>query len=286
MSVSLEYHCRFTSPFHSSAHNFSNVYTCAPFVPGSALRGAALRWLIDRYCTRVDELHQDNPGYHRECDAGCDIKALFEPQTRFTFGFFESEASHPGSLTRVSIGRDTRSAAAGGLVTTEVRYGVFRFWVQVPEAAHAPLMNAAVKGAGELGVGRNKGIGWGRFEVTCSSTGSLPVNLGEGPRFHWRFRSPYVLSNPEQADPKDAIQQSLKDHGLPEAQVEVRKASFSYFRRWSYEKDERDNRLVADADTEVEVEFQQPPDVEALKKLAWGLGEWKECGFGMVEACR
>jgi len=98
MPTTLHFHCRFLSPFHSSAHNFSNVSTCAAFVPGSALRGAVLRWLIDRHCTEIDKLHECNPCYHRKCQADCPLKPLFakETQLRCTFGRFDDgEARAP-----------------------------------------------------------------------------------------------------------------------------------------------------------------------------------------------
>jgi len=69
----------------------------------------------------------------------------------------------------------------------------------------------------------------------------------------------------------------------------VRKAAFSYFRRWTYETNAPDsagkriNRLVAEAGTELELTFNQPPTDKQLAELTWGLGEWAECGFGAVD---
>jgi len=214
MPTTLHFHCRFLSPFHSSAHNFSNVSTCAAFVPGSALRGAVLRWLIDRHCTEIDKLHECNPCYHRKCQADCPLKPLFakETQLRCTFGRFDDGEGESASLTRVSLARDTRSAAEGGLWTAEVRYGSFTFGVRVPDDRLWPLLCEAVKGAGELGVGRNKSLGWGRFEVLSNDARPPAAAPTPAKVIHWRFTAPYVIRHPETGDPfnKEPLQADLE----------------------------------------------------------------------------
>ena len=303
MPVALHFHCRFTSPFHTSEHNFSNVSTCAPFVPGSTLRGAVLRWLIDRECTEIEDLHRDNNAcFHLEkCRAECPIRPLFGPKTRFTFGQFDDREEVAGTLTRVSLARDTRSAAEGGLWTAEVRYGTFQFRVRLPNddaKLHCRVVEA-VKGAGELGVGRNKSLGWGRFQVLRSDL--HPVGPGPTPEktMRWRFAAPYVVRCPESGDPLNSgtLQEDLHDawsshpsHSVLNS-VAVHKAAFSYFRRWTYETNVREpdesgrrmNRLVAEAGTELELNFETAPTGEHLAALSWGLGEWRECGFGAIE---
>jgi hypothetical protein len=107
--------------------------------------------------------------------------------------------------------------------------------------------------------------------------------------FRWRFHAPYVIAHPEAKEPLRLVdlQADLahvwSNDSIPRLQsLTVRRASFSYFRRWSYETEGRLNRFVADAGTEIEVTFDTCPTVTQLCALEWGLGEWGESGFGAV----
>jgi hypothetical protein len=283
----VEFTCRFTAPFHTSAQNFSNVFTCAPFVPGSTLRGAVLRWLIDHHCTRVDELHQDNPGYHERCPADCPIREFFTDQVRFSFGHFEA-GSTVGVQTKLGLSRVTGSAAAGALLSVEVRRGRFRFRAAVPRAELLPLLCAAVDGAGALGLGRFKSIGWGQFVKEKGASYVPPALPSVGCQMTWEFRTPYVVRHPERGEvlSREDLQADL-DAALDPDHVEVQEVrarvkGLSYLRRWSYETEGRENRLVVDPGTTLEITLDRPLSEEQMRKLLWGLGEWRRWGYGEI----
>ncbi len=291
MSILLEFICRFTAPFHTAAHQFSNVLTCAPWVPGTAIRGAALRWLIDQHCSRVEELHQDNPAYHDRCDVECPIRALVvsDSPVRYSFGFFDEKdpATHPRLFTRVSIARDTRSAAEAGLVSLEVRRGRFSFQVECPADLTQHVADG-VRGAGQYGIGRNRGIGWGRFVVE-SCCYAKPSEVNPQPTMRWRFRTPYVL-RPNQSEvftpqtlQRDVDEVLGTEHGLLVGDCQAEVKSLAYLRRWSYEKDGRENRLMAQEGSAVTVTFSQAPTPDQLRALMRGIGEWGRAGWGSFE---
>jgi hypothetical protein len=74
MYPTLEFRCRFTSAFHTSEQNYSNLYTCAPYILGTTLRGAVLRALIDTDCS--GQQLQNEPTFHNLCGPTCQVKPL------------------------------------------------------------------------------------------------------------------------------------------------------------------------------------------------------------------
>jgi hypothetical protein len=330
-----EFSCRFTSPFHSAAHQTANLQTCAPYVLGSTLRGAVLRHLIDRYCPsehlRGLLKSENNLEYHRNCpQADCPIRNLFNPKelehtpelwTRFTFGFFVRTCPACGEETtepfcprcasgqeppeapprkrpksglklhhRLGIARDTRTAAAGNLLSAETRWGEFRFAVRVPRSLCCAELVEAVKKAGRFGVGRFRSAGWGRFEIVDCRTLSPPA-LVPAQSQAFILRTPYVLK--EEPSPELRIftearlQEDLKE-ALGEGRLQVEKAEEQvggriYLRRWSYETNGRENAVAVDpVNTTLRITFAASPTAADLQALTWGLGRWGECGFGAL----
>jgi len=291
MYPALKFVCRLTAPFHTSDRNYSNLYTCAPYIMGSTLRGAVLRCLIDRYCTRIHDLHEDNPGYHGKCGEPCPVKPLFFPPTRFSFGHFSEEESDVAVYTRVGISRDRNAAAEGALVSVEVRRGEFTFEVMYPDVGLEPYIHEGVMLAGcrrDVGIGRFRSVGWGQFDVLCCECAghSIPA---KAKRYVFEFRTPYVL--PEEASggeiPKVTFRDQLQKALLPDTspvpcidKIETMIPSFSYVRRWSDEKGSKENRMVADIGSKLIVTFSEDVDPNHLYLWQWGVGDWYEYGFG------
>lgn len=297
MYPTLEFRCRFTSAFHTSENNYSNLYTCAPYILGTTLRGAAQRALIDTDCsgTRL----QNTPTFHNQCGPTCQVQPLFGLPTRFSFGTFVTDKS-PGALrTRVGIDRQGFHAAEGALLSTEVRYGRFTFSVMFLQGHLQDIVCKAVEWAGSRpdggGIGRFRSTGWGRFEVMEKSTLVLPPPQGGGMQYRFRFRTPYVIAenflNSTEAELERQLCVALPSEP-PElrATVQVKKAelrlhSLSYIRRWSDEpeRQRKENRQVAGPGTELLVTFAKPVTEEHLQLWQWGIGEWFDAGFGSCE---
>ncbi|MGQ9609686.1 MAG: RAMP superfamily CRISPR-associated protein [bacterium] len=294
MYPALKFECKLTSPFHTSEYNYSNLYTCAPYIMGSTLRGAILRCLIDEVgCNHLDELHARNPDFHKDCPENCPLKPLFFPPTRFSFGHFdEKEANKVYIHTRVGISRESCSAAQGALVSIEVHKGdKFRFEIMYPELGLEGFIKKGVELAGSrFGIGRFRSIGWGQFEV-CSCDYVKPNMPPRASKYEFEFRTPYVLNGDSEEGEiiKEKLYKRLCDATpcieVPQIEnVKTQVTSFSYVRRWSDEKGHKENRLVLDKGTKLEVSFSQDVAPEHLYIWQWGIGEWYEYGFGSFVA--
>jgi hypothetical protein len=296
----VKFTCRLTSSFHTSEFNYSNLYTCAPYILGSTLRGAALRCLIDEYCTRLDDLHQDgnNPDFHHVCLEDCDIKPLFCPPTRFSFGSFQEDnragESNRTVYTRVGISRDRQSAAQGALVSVEVQRGDFTFQVMCLNTEMVCLVKKGVRWAGsrkDVGIGRFRSIGWGQFDVLCCEY-IRPEMPQAAKSYDFVFQTPYVM--PEEAARGEIrkeilelhLRNSLPDgHSFPPIDIfEPMISSLSYVRRWSDERGHKENRLVADKGSRFRVTFLEEVNPECVYLWQWGIGDWYEYGFGSFTA--
>lgn len=294
MYPALQFTCAFTSAFHTSENNYSNLYTCAPYILGTTLRGAVQRALIDTDCS--GQQLQDHPTFHNLCGPTCQVKPLFEPPTRFSFGKFLPEST-VALRTRVGIDREGYCAAEGALLSTEVRYGRFTFCMLLPHENLRDIVHQAVKWAGSRpdggGIGRFRSAGWGRFELVEDPTpGSLPSPHGGGTRYCFQFRTLYVLDEGFLDGPEQKVEKQLRK-ALPlelqdtvqVTEVELRLRSLSYIRRWSDEPGHQGkvNCQVAGPGTELEVTFAQPITAQQLQLWQWGIGEWFDAGFGSCE---
>ena len=294
MYPALKFICAFTSAFHTSEQNYSNLYTCAPYILGTTLRGAVLRALIDTDCQ--GKLPHPVPTFHDQCGFDCQVKPLFDLPTRFSFGMFLPEST-VALRTRVGIDREGYCAAEGALLSTEVRYGRFIFSVMLPHENLQDLVRQAVTWTGSRpdsgGIGRFRSAGWGRFELVEDPTPvSLPSRHGGGTRYCFQFRTPYVLDEGFLDRPERKVEEQLRK-ALPlelrdtvqVTEVELHLRSLSYIRRWSDEPQSqgKHNRQVAGPDTELLVTFVQPVTEEHLQLWQWGIGEWFDSGFGSCE---
>lgn len=290
----LKFECKLTSPFHTSEYNYSNLYTCAPYVMGSTLRGAILRCLIDEVgCNHIDELHKNNPDFHQNCTENCPIKPLFKLPTRFSFGHFDKRTANRVYIhTRVGINRESYSSAQGALVSVEVHKGdKFTFEVMYPKIELERYIKRGVELAGSrFGIGRFRSIGWGQF-VVCSCDFIKPNLPSKASIYEFEFKTPYVL-NDDSADGqilKEKLYKRLRDAipcvCIPQIkEIATRVTSFSFVRRWSDEKGQKENRLVLDSGTKLKISFEEEVNPEHLYIWQWGIGEWFEYGFGSFMA--
>ncbi|MBI1924229.1 hypothetical protein HYR99_08245 [Candidatus Poribacteria bacterium] len=300
--IVIEFRCRLTHPFMSRGHQYSNLYTVSEWILGSTLRGAILRALIDNHCTRIPELQKDNPDFHTKCDAICQIRPLFSPPTRFSFGFFNPNPNQSGKgmRTRIGIDRHTGTVAEGMLLTMEVwQYGAFTFQIMLPSDNDElrKLVCTAVEEVGkrpdDIGIGGFRGIGFGKFEIVSHSAKTLQPTaiVGENTSRTLLFdlKTPYVLDPQHGGDiPEIEMKEQLIKASSPEEPpvfqigppVKVTPKGISYIRRWSDEKKQKLNCVVLDPGSTITVTFDQPIAEKYLRLWQLGLGEWFYAGFG------
>jgi len=303
----MQFKCRLTSPFHSSEQNYSNLYTCAPYVLGTTIRGAVLRTLIDRHCKALEALQNDNPCYHKKCEHECPVKPLFLEPTRFSFGMFEQKRSYQGMRTRVGINRSKFAAAEEALLSLEVRYGDFCFKVMYPtlDATLEKELSQAVIETGQRlddgGIGRLRSVGWGRYEVLSYGCIAPEPVQGGCRKYHFDFKTPYILEKEAQSGgiPPDLLtgqlNEMLKTASLPVADpdysgevkvvdVQAHIPNLSYLRRWSDERRRKENYVVANSGSKLTVTFDDNVSEKALQLWEWGIGKFWYAGFGSFKS--
>lgn len=295
----MQFKCRLTSPFHSSDQNYSNLYTCAPYVLGTTIRGAVLRTLIDKHCNALEALQDDNPDYHEKCEHECPVKPLFLEPTRFSFGMFEQKRSYQGMRTRVGINRSKFAAAEEALLSLEVRYGEFCFRVMYPTldtTLEKELSKAVIETGRRLddgGIGRLRSVGWGRYEVL--SYGCIAPKTPEGGcrKYYFDFKTPYILEKEAQSGeiPPDLLtrqlNEMLKTTSLQEVKVvdvQAHILNLSYLRRWSDERRRKENYVVANSGSKLTVTFDDDVPEAALQLWEWGIGKFWYAGFGSFKS--
>jgi hypothetical protein len=297
----MQFKCKLTSPFHSSEQNYSNLYTCAPYVLGTTIRGAVLRTLIDKHCKALESLQDDNPGYHKKCEQDCPVRPLFLAPTRFSFGMFDQKRAYQGMRTRVGINRNVFAAAEEALLSLEVHYGEFCFQVMYPTldtTLEKELSMAVIETGQRLddgGIGRLRSVGWGRYEVL--SYGCIPLEHREGgyQKYYFNFKTPYILEKEAQSGeiPPDLLtrqlNEMLKTTSLPDVKVvdvQAHILSLSYLRRWSDERKQKENYVVAQSGSKLTVTFDDDVPEDALQLWEWGIGKFWYAGFGSFESKR
>ena len=105
----VKFHCRLTSPFHTSRQKYANLAKCAPFIMGSTFRGAVLQYLIEAHCPeeRLTALRgMDDPtrvtAYHVGCDLDCPVRPFFTEAERIWYSFAALPETAFGSATRIA----------------------------------------------------------------------------------------------------------------------------------------------------------------------------------------
>jgi|GEM_PF-1249147 hypothetical protein len=316
------------SPFHSTRQEYANLIKCAPYILGSTIRGALLKRLLERgVCPHVDAL---NGSYddaqlaeiHRECALHPFFPTQDElPSAWFSFGQFtdgagvalsaEQMAGRYLARTRIALQRETRSVAAGAIVTLEMiaPETPFTFDIVLFDAAHqwadALVEAARDTGRGE-GWGRFRSIGLGQFEIEKVQRVEFEDWLAETPwalneedssAFTFEFVTPYVLSRGEMVMPSfDARQMAerlnrqvshvLRAVGETETLVEFSEVALTirpeFISLYSYERGLRRNSLVTLERSWVQARAHDAAQAARALMIAGrvGIGEWNTRGFG------
>jgi len=316
----LHFRCYLTSSFHTTRQEYASLWKCAPFIPGSTLRGAVLSHLIRVYCpsermATLEGLRE--PGeitaFHRRCEEECPVRSFFTDLSlvRFSFGQFEGKWQFQ-EQTRIALAREAGSVAEGAIVSVEAVEAKTPFTFEVCLLAGGPtpeVVEAGVRGAAETGIGGLRSIGLGQFAVekvaalpladhVADLRAHLPLYLDEGP-VCLTFATPYVLADgqsPWNGDPEALARQLERElaGAARAAQVEVDLPAIEwvdaalrpdFVGRWSYERGCRENRLVAWPGSTLTLHLGEPGDLETALALAqvFGLGDWATLGFGRFE---
>jgi len=315
----LRFHCRTTSPFHTTRQRYANLVKCAPFIMGSTLRGALLDALIRTRCPQelISRLRGlDDPKaiaeIHRDCQKTCPVKPFFAqpPRVWFSFGEFDKEKVNYRMMTRIGLSRETLSVSEGAIFTIEaIVPGVpFTFEVILLGTAQAVAHDivAAVQLVADVGgIGGFRSIGLGRFELVGEpKRTTLDERFYEamiewpraGERTQMIFTTPFVLGSG--MGPQDlqgeilahritrAIDEVAAKAGhdvnkaLPLERVDVRLKP-EFIGRFSFERGLRENQLVAWPGSSLGFEWPETVDENALAIAAvLGIGEWNHWGFG------
>jgi hypothetical protein len=295
----LRFRCRTTSPFNTSRQEYANLIKCAPFILGSTIRGALLRYLIETHCPAERIAHLATlresaaiSTYHRDCKRDCVVKPFFVSQSliSFSFGHFAGDEKIYGALTRIAIERRYGSVAEGAIVNVEVIKPGVEFDFEITLLGKTMVLTNEVKSAIEAvgtlyGLGRLRSIGLGRFAV--ERVEALPwadvveKRIGEwmridmAPRLTVEFVTPYVLSAGEGPPPsftREALARRVRDEiqdavstvtGEPADELPLSGVDMTlkpeYISRFSYERGVRENRLVAWTGSSLTLHFDSQP---------------------------
>jgi hypothetical protein len=145
------------------------------------------------------------------------------------------------------------------------------------------------------GIGRLRSVGWGRYEVL--SYGCIPLEHREGgyQKYYFNFKTPYILEKEAQSGeiPPDLLtrqlNEMLKTTSLPDVKVvdvQAHILSLSYLRRWSDERKQKENYVVAQSGSKLTVTFDDDVPEDALQLWEWGIGKFWYAGFGSFESKR
>jgi len=312
--------CRLTSPFHTARQTYANLAKCAPFILGSTIRGAVLKYLIESHCPpeRIAALRQlDDPeqvaAYHVGCDLDCPAKSFIQHREHIWFTCAPLDEERFGSATRIALSRRTASVAEGGIFNvematpgTEVTFEVFLLG---PAQTLVDTVEDAVRAVGRWsGLGAHRSVGFGRFELLdgqpqvdefddritrellfwpqASSSPTLafltPLVLGE--EVGLETLTGESLAAWLAAEIQRTASQVSADELLP---LPIERVDFrlkpEFVGRFSYERGLRENRLVAWQGSQMTLHLQNGAalDSEQLATAAvLGIGEWNHWGFG------
>jgi hypothetical protein len=281
--IALVFHCRTTSPLHTTRQQYSNLIKCAPFILGSTLRGAILARLIEReVCPHLDKAVASSDSarigeLHRACEnPACPIKPFFPdgaPLAWFSFGLFDApDPARPyRAATRIALERETGSVAEGAIITIESIAPDTPFTFSVTLFGEAMRVSDDVEWAVEAtartqGIGRFRSIGYGQFRVEKSERVAFAERV-ERERTNWReaekvsaeFATPYVIGTGDgkvEGLNRQAFAQTIQAQASDtlraigvDSPVQFSDAALTltpdYVSRFSYEQGGPQHRLVA-----------------------------------------
>jgi len=316
----LTFGCRLTSPFHTARQTYANLAKCAPFILGSTIRGAVLKYLIEAHCppdriADLGQLHdpQQVAAYHLACDRDCPVRPFFQHREHIWFTCAALDEEKFGSATRIALSRRTASVAEGAIFSVEMATPGTEFTFEVFLLGPAQTLVDTVKGAVEAvgrwgGLGGHRSVGFGRFELLdgqpqvdgfddriTSELLSWP-QVSSSPTL--AFLTPLVLGEEVglekltgeglaawlAAEIRRTASQVSADDLLP---LPIERVDFrlkpEFVGRFSYERGLRENRLVAWQGSQMTLHPENGAalDSEQLALAAvLGIGEWNHWGFG------
>lgn len=317
---SIKFECELISPFHTTQRAYANLLKCAPFITGSALRGSILKYMIEQNCTEefIEKLKKLNDSseisqFHNACKLNCPIKIFFsnpqKPSVVFSFGnFLEIERSY-SSVTRIALTRDNRVASKGKLVNAEciTPNSNFEFRITLFDDAldiKNMLMKCVEYSGQNMGVGRFKSVGFGRFKVRNVIEQDISDTIHTDPneiekKVRIKFLSPLVFPNGiksfslEKEDLKSTFSTLLfqrtceilvDSRNLAPINIQDISARINpeFVHRWSLECSKPENRLVAWRGSEFDFELTPTENADLQLKIAsaYGIGDWRDTGYG------
>ncbi|MBM4467185.1 MAG: hypothetical protein FJ014_16795 [Chloroflexi bacterium] len=316
----ITFRCRLTSPFHTARQTYANLAKCAPFILGSTIRGAVLKYLIEAHCppdgiADLRQLHDPDQvaAYHLACDRDCPARPFFQHREYIWFTCAPLDEEKFGSATRIALSRPTASVAEGAIFSVEMATPGTEFTFEVFLLGPAQVLVDTVKGAVEAagrwsGLGGHRSVGFGRFELLdgqpqadefddritrellfwpqVSSSPTLvfltPLVLGEKVGLETLTGEGLAvwLATEIQRIASQVTGDELAP--LPIERVDFRLKP-EFVGRFSYERGLRENRLVAWQGSRMTLhpESGTTLDSEQLAMAAvLGIGEWNHWGFG------
>jgi len=313
------FRCRLTSPFHTARQTYANLAKCAPFILGSTIRGAVLKYLIETHCPeeKIATLRRLNDpeqvaAYHVGCHLDCPAKPFFQHPEHIWFTCAVLDEKRFGSVTRIALSRRTASVAEGAIFNVEMATPgtefVFEVFLLGPAEPLVDTVKDAVRAVGRWGgLGGHRSVGFGRFELLDqpqvdefddritrellswpqpSPSPTLvfltPLVLGEGVGLE-ALNGEKLASWLAAEIHRTASQVSTRAlEPLPVERVDFRLKP-EFVGRFSYERGLRENRLVAWRGSQVALHLKNGAalDSEQLAIAAvLGIGEWNHWGFG------
>jgi hypothetical protein len=312
--------CRLTSPFHTARQTYANLAKCAPFILGSTIRGAVLKYLIEAHCPpdRIADLRQLHEpeqvaAYHLACDRDCPARPFFQHPEHIWFTCAALDEEKFGSATRIALSRRTASVAEGAIFNVEMATPGTEFAFEVfllgPAATLVGTVKDAVEAVGRWGgLGGHRSIGFGRFELLDDQPqvdgfdDRITDELLSWPQASSSptlvFLTPLVLG--EEVGLEKVTGEGLAAWLATEIQriawqvsggelppLPIERVDFQlkpeFVGRFSYERGLRENRLVAWQGSQMTLHLENGTalDSEQLAIAAvLGIGEWNHWGFG------
>ena len=315
----ITFRCRLTSPFHTARQTYANLAKCAPFILGSTIRGAVLKYLIEAHCPKdkIVALRQLNDpqqvtAYHLACDLDCPARPFFQHREHIWFTCALLNEERFGSVTRIALSRRTASVAEGGIFNVEIATPGTEFAFEVfllgPAQELVDTVEDAVRAVGcWSGLGGHRSVGFGRFELLGQPQVDEFDDRITKELLSWRqsnpsptlvFLTPLVLGEEVGLETLTGerlaawlateIQRTVSQVSgdepdpLPIERVDFRLKP-EFVGRFSYERGLRENRLVAWQGSQMTLHPRNGArlDSEQLAIAAvLGIGEWNRWGFG------
>lgn len=258
-------------------------------------------------------------GIHRGCGISCPVKSFFSPsQVIFSFGKFDNMGEEKlQRTTRIAIEREKSSVSEGAIVNIETVPPETSFEFEVVLLGESLQFMEQIKKAvytmaiGE-GIGRYRSIGFGQFQIDrieeselsqiiekqlseiqerCNGKKGIklilrtPLVLGDGQGIFFPVSNSKVFierfCNATAAKMKmlTITEKTLAQSDIKDVEMKIIP---DYVHRFSYEIQNKENRLVAWPGSEIILHCEMTRELYLQFAIIaiTGLGEWSDWGFG------